>query len=130
MRKTIHAAIAVAALALSFGTITAPAQARSGVEIQIGPNGFSIEIDKHRHRRHNHHDDYYPRHQPAPYIDVVVYEQVGGWEDEWAYDRWGNAYRTGRQVWTTRSVARNVRAFYERGSYWYYDSYGRKMRYN
>lgn len=127
MRKTIQAALAVAALALSFGSI--PAQAGSGVEIQIGPQGFSIDIDKHRHHRRHH--DYYPGHnQPAPYIDVVVYEQVGGWQDEWAYDRWGNQYRTGRKYWTTRSVPRNVRAFWDRGAYWYYDSYGNRLRYN
>ncbi len=130
MRKTIQAALVTAALALSFGTIAVPAQAGSGVEIQIGPNGFSIGIDTHRHHRRHHHD--YPRYnQPAPWIDVVVWDEVGYWQDEWAYDRYGNQYRTGRRTWVTHSVQRNVRAFWDpqSGSYWYYDSQGRRTYY-
>lgn len=141
INRTILAALACAAISLSLGLISTPAHAGSGIEIQIGSGGISIGIDTHggkRHHRKQHNcgnpcggcnpcgnggSNY---QQPAPYIDITVYETVGGWQDEVATDCCGRRYYTGRQVWVEQQVPRYVRAYYDRrsGRYWYVDNNG------
>lgn len=108
-------------IAMSLSTVSA--QAGNGFQIQIGPDGLSIDIDQHRHRRrddggYNGYNDY---RGPAPRITIQVNEWVRVREE----DRWG------RVRWVDKNVNRVVDAYWDpnRRVYWYYDSEGRQTIY-
>ena len=140
IKRTILAALACAAISLGVGSISTPAYANGGFDVQIGAGGIRIEIGNGHHRRHHNNcgnpcggcnpcgNGGYEYQQPAPlpYIDVTVYETVGGWQNEVATDCCGRRYYTGRQVWVEQQVPRYVRAYWDPRSraYWYVDSYG------
>lgn len=129
IHRTILAALTCAAISLGVVSVSNTAHADSDISIQFESGGIQIEIGNGHHRRHhkrcgNPCGNNYP--QPVPFIDTVVYETVGGWQDEVRTDCCGRRYFTGNQIWVERQVARNVRAFWDApsGRYWYVDRHG------
>lgn len=141
IKRTILAALAYAALSLGVGSIATPAYANDSFGVQFGNGGITIQIGNGHHRRHYNNGcgnqqcggctpcgngGYYQQPAPAPYIDITVYETVGGWQNEVATDCCGRRYYTGRQEWVEQQVPRYVRAYYDprSGRYFYVDNYG------
>ncbi len=132
INRTILAALACAAISLGVGSIATPAYAHDSFGIQFGSGGITIEIGNGHHRRHQNNcgnpcgNGGYNYQQPAPYIDVTVWETVGGWQPEVVTDCCGRRRYTGNQIWVEQQIPRNVRAFWSRrhGAYVYVDSYG------
>jgi len=138
IKRTILAALACAAIFLGVGSIATPAYANDSFGIQFGSGGITIQIGNGHHRRH-HNNCGNPCggcnpcgngggyiQQPAPFVDITVWETVGGWQNEIATDCCGRQYYTGNQVWVEQRVPRNVRAYWSprQGRYVYVDSYG------
>lgn len=118
MKRSLFAALAVAALAVSSFAFAPAAQARDGVSIYLGPGGPAVSFG----HGHGHHGwdrrDFRDRRDYRPYRDRrwdnCGYRCGGGydyrppryyqprvfvdrWGREYIIDQWGNARYTGRR---------------------------------